>query len=117
MGLIDYMILSERFQGIRCDCIRLTLVDALILIKSLVPIALIYLFGIKLLIAFSYPIFCALFLYFYLFRIYIEITFKGFGACLGLFKLFGCNHDAKLLNIPHTRLQFSEKNAEPATIQ
>lgn len=68
MGLIDYMILSERFQGIRCDCIRLTLVDALILIKSLVPIALIYLFGIKLFIAFSYPVFCALFLYFYLKR-------------------------------------------------
>lgn len=68
MGLIDYMILSERFQGIRRDCIRLTLVDAIILIKSLVPIALIYLFGIKLLIAFSYPIFCAFFLYFYLKR-------------------------------------------------
>ena len=63
MGFIDYMILSERFQGIRP-----TLVDAAILIKSIVPIALAYLFEIKLLVAFAYPICCALFLYFYLKR-------------------------------------------------
>lgn len=68
MGFIDYMILSERFQGIRLDCVRPTLVDAAILIKSIVPIALAYLFEIKLLVAFVYPICCALFLYFYLKR-------------------------------------------------
>ena len=54
MGFIDYMILSERFQGIRLDCVRPTLVDAAILIKSIVPIALAYLFEIKLLVAFAY---------------------------------------------------------------
>lgn len=68
MGFIDYMILSERFQGIRRDCVRPTLVDVAILIKSLAPIALAYLFEIRLLIAFAYPICCALFLYFYLKR-------------------------------------------------
>lgn len=68
MGFIDYMILSERFQGIRRDCVRPTLVDAAILIKSIAPIALAYLFEIRLLIAFAYPICCALFLYFYLKR-------------------------------------------------
>lgn len=68
MGFIDYMILSERFQGIRLDCVRPTLVDAAILIKSIAPIALAYLFEIKLLVAFAYPICCALFLYFYLKR-------------------------------------------------
>ena len=56
MGLIDYMILSERFQGIRRDCVRPTLVDAAILIKSIAPIALAYLFEIKLLVVFAYPI-------------------------------------------------------------
>lgn len=66
MGLIDYMILSERFQGIRR--VRPTLVDAAILIKSIAPIALAYLFEIKLLVVFAYPICCALFLYFYLKR-------------------------------------------------
>lgn len=44
MGFIDYMILSERFQGIRRDCVRPSLVDVVILIKSLAPIALAYLF-------------------------------------------------------------------------
>lgn len=68
MGFIDYMILSERFQGIRRDCVRPTLVDVAILIKSLAPIALAYLFEIRLLIAFAYPICCAFFLYFYLKR-------------------------------------------------
>ncbi len=68
MGFIDYMILSERFQGIRRDCVRPSLVDVVILIKSLAPIALAYLFEIKLLFAFAYPICCALFLYFYLKR-------------------------------------------------
>lgn len=68
MGFIDYMILSERFQGIRRDCVRPTLVDVAILIKSLAPIALAYFFEIKLLVAFAYPICCALFLYFYLKR-------------------------------------------------
>lgn len=68
MGLIDYMILSERFQGIRRDCVRPTLVDAAISIKSIAPIALAYLFEIKLLVVFAYPICCALFLYFYLKR-------------------------------------------------
>lgn len=68
MGLIDYMILSERFQGIRRDCVRPTLVDAAILIISIAPIALAYLFEIKLLVVFAYPICCALFLYFYLKR-------------------------------------------------
>ena len=68
MGLIDYMILSERFQGIRRDCVRPTLVDAAILIKSIAPIALAYLFEIKLLVVFAYPICCALFLYFCLKR-------------------------------------------------
>lgn len=68
MGFIDYMILSERFQGIRLDCVRPTLVDAAILIKSIAPIVLAYLFEIKLLVAFDYPICCALFLYFYLKR-------------------------------------------------
>lgn len=68
MGLIDYMILSERFQGIRRDCVRPTLVDFAILIKCLAPIALAYFFEIKLLVAFAYPICCALFLYFYLKR-------------------------------------------------
>lgn len=68
MGFIDYMILSERFQGIRLDCVRPTLVDAAILIKSIAPIALAYLFEIKLLVSFAYPICCALFLYFYLMR-------------------------------------------------
>lgn len=68
MGFIDYMILSERFQGVRRDCVRPSLVDVVILIKSLAPIALAYLFEIKLLVAFAYPICCALFLYFYLKR-------------------------------------------------
>ena len=68
MGLIDYMILSERFQGIRRDCVRPTLVDAAILIKSIAPIALAYLFEIKLLVAFAYPICCTLCRYFYLKR-------------------------------------------------
>lgn len=68
MGFIDYMILSERFQGIRRDCVRPSLVDIVILIKSLAPIALAYLFEIKLLVVFAYPICCALFLYFYLKR-------------------------------------------------
>ena len=67
MGFIDYMILSERFQGIRRDCVRPSL-DVVILIKSLAPTALAYLFEIKLLVAFAYPICCALFLYFYLKR-------------------------------------------------
>lgn len=43
MGLIDYMILSERFQGIRRDCVRPSLVDAVILLICLAPIALLYL--------------------------------------------------------------------------
>ena len=68
MGFIDYMILSERFQGVRRDCVRPSLVDVVILIKSLAPIALAYLFEIKLLVAFAYPICCTLFLYFYLKR-------------------------------------------------
>ena len=68
MGLIDYMILSERFQGIRRDCVRPNLVDAAILIKSLAPIALIYLFNIRVLTVFALPIFCAFSLYFYLKR-------------------------------------------------
>lgn len=68
MGIFDYMILSERFQGIQRDCVRPTLVDAVILIKSLVLIALGYLFNIKLIIALRFPIFYAFLLYFYLKR-------------------------------------------------
>lgn len=68
MGVVDYMILSERFQGIRRECIRPSLVDAAILIKSVAPIALFYLFNIWPLIVLRYPIFIALFLCFYLKR-------------------------------------------------
>lgn len=68
MGLIDYMILSERFQGIRRDCVRPTLVDAVILVKSLAPIVLLYFFGVRLLVGFNYATFVAFFLYFYIKR-------------------------------------------------
>lgn len=68
MGFIDYMILNERFQDIRRDCIRPSLVDAMILLKSLAPIALLYFFGVRLLVGFNYAIFVAFFLYFYLKR-------------------------------------------------
>lgn len=68
MGLIDYMILSERFQGIGFNCVRPTLADAVILLKSLAPVALLYLCGVQLLIGFNYAIFVAFFLYFYLKR-------------------------------------------------
>ena len=43
MGLIDYMILSERVQGVRRDCVSPSLVDVVILLKCLAPIALLYL--------------------------------------------------------------------------
>lgn len=68
MGLIDYMILSERFQGIRFNCVKPSLVDAVILLKSIAPVALLNLFGVQLLIGFNYAIFVAFFLYFYLKR-------------------------------------------------
>lgn len=68
MGLIDYMILSERFQGIRFNCVRPTLVDVAILLKSLAPVALLYLFGARLTVGFNYAIFAVFFLYFYLKR-------------------------------------------------
>ena len=68
MGLIDYMILSERFQGIRVNCVKPSLVDAVILLKSITPIALLYLFGVRLLVGFGYAIFATFFLYFYLKR-------------------------------------------------
>lgn len=68
MGLIDYMILSERFQGIRFNCVRPTLVDVMILLKSLAPVALLYIFGVRLLLGFNYAISFAFFLYFYLKR-------------------------------------------------
>ena len=68
MGLIDYMILSERFQGIRFNCVKPSLVDAVILLKSIAPVALLYLCGLQLLIGFNYAIFVAFFLYFYLKR-------------------------------------------------
>lgn len=65
MGLIDYMILSERFQGIRFNCVKPSLVDAMILLKSVAPIALLYLFGVRLLVGFGYAIFCACFICLY----------------------------------------------------
>lgn len=68
MGLIDYMILNDLFQGVRRDCVRPNLVDAAILIKSLAPIALFYLFDIKLLLGLRYPILFATFAIFYFMR-------------------------------------------------
>lgn len=65
MGLIDYMILSERFQGIRFNCAKPSLVDAVILLKSVAPVALLYLFGVRLLVGFGYAIFCACFICLY----------------------------------------------------
>lgn len=65
MGLIDYMILSERFQGIRFNCVKPTLVDAVILLKSIAPIVLLHLFGVRLLVGFSYAIFCVCFICLY----------------------------------------------------
>lgn len=65
MGLIDYMILSERFQGIRFNCVKPSLVDAVILLKSIAPIALLHLFGVRPLVGFGYAIFCACFICLY----------------------------------------------------
>lgn len=65
MGLIDYMILSERFQGIRFNCVKPSLVDAVILFKSIAPIALLHLFGVRPLVGFGYVIFCACFICLY----------------------------------------------------
>lgn len=65
MGLIDYMILSERFQGVRRDCVRPSLVDVVILLKCLAPIALLYLFGVRLLVGFNFTISCACFICLY----------------------------------------------------